>query len=47
MAETLSRVLEIMEEPADAPLMPDDEALLYLAWSALDTAKERKAQGGE
>ena len=47
LAETLSRLSEIMEEPADAPLMPDDEALLYLAWSALDTAKERKAQREE
>ena len=47
LAETLSRLSEIMGEPADATLMPDDEALLYLAWSALDTAKERKAQRGE
>ena len=47
LAETLSRLREIMKEPADTPLMSDDEALLYLAWSALDTAKERKAQRGE
>ena len=47
LAETLGRLGEIMKEPADAPLMPDDEALLYLAWSALDTAKERKARKGE
>ena len=42
LPDTLARLRQIMEKPADEPLMPDDETLLVLAWNAMETAREKR-----
>lgn len=42
LPDTLARLRELMEKPADEPLMPDDETLLVLSWNAIETAREKR-----
>ena len=41
LPEALGRIRELIATPSSAPLSPDDEALLYLAWAAADAIKEK------
>lgn len=42
LPDTLARLRQLMEKPADEPLMPDDETLLVLAWNAMETEREKR-----